>query len=85
MKYFVHFTIWRNLGGISEEEFFFNGCLGDAFHDIMSTTRYYASREVDEDAWDVEAVVYNDVTGEYICTLRAAAYNPGILVIREEE
>lgn len=84
-SYFVRFDVDHEIGGHSVEEYFFRGeGLGSVFHDIMSTTRYYASRNNYIDAWDARANVYNDDSGEYICTVVAAAYNPGIVVYRRE-
>lgn len=73
MQYFLHVGISREFG-YEEEEFFFNGdTLKSMFHGIVSTVRYYASRANYADAWDARAELFNEATGDYICTIVATA------------
>lgn len=83
-KYFLHIEITRDFGHEEEEFFFYGNDLGEVFHEMMSTVRYYASTENYADAWQADAEVFNDDTGTYLCSLTAAAYNKGIKVFRDE-
>lgn len=80
--YFLHVEI--DADEYREEEFFFYGNnLGEIFHEIMSTVRYYASQRNYPDAWQADAEVFNDDTGTYLCSITVATYNDGIKVFRE--
>ena len=81
--YFLHIEITRDFGHEEEEFFFYGNDLGEIFHEIMSTVRYYASQRNYPDAWQADAEVFNDDTGTYLCSITAAAYNKGIKVFRE--
>ena len=81
--YFLHIGIDAEFGYREEEFFFYGNDLGEIFHEIMSTVRYYASQRNYPDAWQADAEVFNDDTGTYLCSLTAAAYNNGIKVFRE--
>lgn len=80
-NYFLHIGIDREFG-YEEEEFFFYGVLGEIFHEIMSTVRYYASENNYPDAWQADGELFDEDTGTYLCGITATAYNPGISVYR---
>lgn len=82
--YFLHIEITREFGHEEEEFFFYGNDLGDIFHEIVSTVRYYASTENYSDAWQADARLYNEDTGMYLCNITAAVYNKGIKVFRDE-
>jgi len=81
--YFLHIGVDAEFGYREEEFFFYGNNLGEIFHEIMSTVRYYASQRNYPDAWQADAEVFNDNTGTYLCSITAAAYNKGIKVFRE--
>lgn len=81
--YFLHIEITREFGHEEEEFFFYGNDLGDIFHEIVSTVRYYASTENYADAWQADARLYNEDTGMYLCNITAAVYNKGIKVFRD--
>lgn len=81
--YFLHIGVDAEFGYREEEFFFYGNDLGEIFHEIMSTVRYYASQRNYPDAWQADAEVFNDDTGTYLCSITAAAYNKGIKVFRE--
>lgn len=81
--YFLHIGVDAEFGYREEEFFFYGNDLGEIFHEIMSTVRYYASQRNYPDAWQADAEVFNDDTGTYLCSITAAAYNNGIKVFRE--
>ena len=83
--YFLHIEITREFGHEEEEFFFYGNDLGEVFHEMMSTVRYYASTENYADAWQADARLYNEDTGMYLCNITAAAYNKGIKVFRDDE
>lgn len=82
--YFLTIGIDREYGYEEEEFFFYGNDLGDIFHEIMSTVRYYASTKNYADAWSAEARLYNEDAGTYLCNIVATSYNPGISVFRDE-
>ncbi len=83
-KYFLHIDITKEYRN-EEEEFFFSGNdLGEIFHEITSTVRYYASRDNYEDAWQADGFLFDDGTGKYICSITACVYNHGISIYRDE-
>ena len=82
--YFLHIDITREFSHEEEEFFFYGNDLGEIFHEIMGTVRYYASVENYTDAWSANAELYNEDTGMYLCSLVATAYNKGIGVFRDD-
>ena len=83
--YFLHIEIDNEFSHEEEEFFFYGNDLGEIFHEIMSTVRYYANTEICPDAWQADAELYNEDSGTYLCSITAAAYNKGIKVFRDWE
>lgn len=81
--YFLHIGVDTAFGYREEEFFFYGNNLGEVFHEIMSTVRYYASQRNYPDALQADARLYNEDTGMYLCNITEAAYNKGIKVFRE--
>lgn len=79
--YFAHIDATMEYGFL-EEEFMYTKPLREVVKDVVSTTRYYASKHNFSDAWQAEAEIWDDDEHKYICTIIACSYESGIEIKR---